>query len=31
LGAGKISKDEFFAHGHEMVAEKLGKAALAKA
>jgi pyruvate-ferredoxin/flavodoxin oxidoreductase len=29
--AGKISKDEFFAHGHEMVAEKLGKAALAKA
>jgi pyruvate-ferredoxin/flavodoxin oxidoreductase len=31
LQAGKISKDEFFAHGHEMVAEKLGKAALAKA
>ena len=29
--AGKISKEEFFAHAHEMVAEKLGKPALAKA
>ena len=31
LEAGKISKDEFFAHAHEMMAEKLGKAVLAKA
>jgi pyruvate-ferredoxin/flavodoxin oxidoreductase len=31
LEAGKISKDEFFAHAHEMVAERLGKPALAKA
>jgi len=31
LEAGKIAKDEFFAHAHEMVAEKLGKAVLAKA
>ena len=31
LEAGKISKDEFFAHAHEMVAEKLGKPVLAKA
>jgi len=30
LEAGKIAKDEFFAHAHEMVAEKLGKPALAK-
>jgi pyruvate-ferredoxin/flavodoxin oxidoreductase len=33
VDAGKISKDEFFAHAHEMLAEKLGTAspALAKA
>jgi len=33
VDAGKISKDEFFAHAHEMLAEKLGQAspALAKA
>ena len=31
LEAGKISKDEFFAHAHEMIAEKLGNAVLAKA
>jgi pyruvate-ferredoxin/flavodoxin oxidoreductase len=31
LEAGKISKDDFFAHAHEMLAEKLGKPALAKA
>jgi pyruvate-ferredoxin/flavodoxin oxidoreductase len=31
VDAGKISKDEFFAHAHEMLAEKLGNAALAKA
>ncbi len=31
LEAGKIAKDEFFAHAHEMVAEKLGKPVLAKA
>jgi len=30
LDAGKIARDEFFAHGHEMIAEKLGKPALAK-
>jgi pyruvate-ferredoxin/flavodoxin oxidoreductase len=30
LGAGKISKDEFFAHAHEIMAEKLGKAVLTK-
>jgi pyruvate-ferredoxin/flavodoxin oxidoreductase len=31
LEAGKIAKDEFFAHAHEMMAEKLGKPVLAKA
>ena len=31
LEAGKISKDEFFAHAHEMMAERLGKPVLAKA
>jgi pyruvate-ferredoxin/flavodoxin oxidoreductase len=31
VDAGKISKDEFFAHAHEMVAEKLGQPVLAKA
>jgi pyruvate-ferredoxin/flavodoxin oxidoreductase len=31
LEAGKIAKDEFFAHAHEMIAEKLGKPVLAKA
>jgi pyruvate-ferredoxin/flavodoxin oxidoreductase len=31
LEAGEISKDEFFAHAHEMMAEKLGKPVLAKA
>ncbi len=31
LDAGKISKDEFFAHAHEIMAEKLGKPVLAKA
>jgi pyruvate-ferredoxin/flavodoxin oxidoreductase len=31
LETGKIAKDEFFAHAHEMMAEKLGKAVLAKA
>jgi pyruvate-ferredoxin/flavodoxin oxidoreductase len=31
LEAGKISKDEFFAHAHEIMAEKLGKPVLAKA
>ncbi len=31
LDAGKISRDEFFAHSHEMLAERLGKPALAKA
>ena len=31
LEAGKIAKEEFFAHAHEMVAEKLGKPVLAKA
>ena len=31
LDAGKISKDEFFAHAHEMMSEKLGSAVLAKA
>jgi pyruvate-ferredoxin/flavodoxin oxidoreductase len=30
LEAGKIAKDEFFAHAHEMMAEKLGKPVLAK-
>ena len=30
LEAGKIAKDEFFAHAHEMVAERLGKPVLAK-
>jgi pyruvate-ferredoxin/flavodoxin oxidoreductase len=28
VDAGKISKDEFFAHAHEMLAEKLGKPVL---
>ena len=27
VDAGKIAKDEFFAHAHEMLAEKLGTAA----
>jgi pyruvate-ferredoxin/flavodoxin oxidoreductase len=31
LDAGKIAKEEFFAHAHELVAEKLGKPVLAKA
>ena len=31
LDAGKISKDDFFAHAHEMMAERLGNAVLAKA
>jgi pyruvate-ferredoxin/flavodoxin oxidoreductase len=31
LAAGKITKEDFFAHAHEMIAEKLGNAALAKA
>jgi len=31
LEAGKIAKDEFFRHAHEMMAEKLGKPVLAKA
>ena len=31
LEAGKITRDEFFAHAHEMVAERLGKPVLAKA
>jgi pyruvate-ferredoxin/flavodoxin oxidoreductase len=31
LEASKISKDEFFAHAHEIMAEKLGKPVLAKA
>jgi pyruvate-ferredoxin/flavodoxin oxidoreductase len=31
LEAGKISKEEFFAHAQELIAEKLGKPALAKA
>ena len=31
VDAGKISKAEFFAHAHEMMAEKLGNAVLAKA
>ena len=29
--AGKIAKDEFFAHAHEMLAEKLGKPVAVKA
>ena len=31
VDAGKISQDEFFAHAHEMMAERLGNAVLAKA
>jgi pyruvate-ferredoxin/flavodoxin oxidoreductase len=31
LDAGKIAKDEFFAHAHEIMAERLGKPVLAKA
>ena len=31
LDANKISRDEFFAHAHEIMAEKLGKPVLAKA
>jgi pyruvate-ferredoxin/flavodoxin oxidoreductase len=31
LEAGKIAKEDFYAHGYEMIAEKLGKPALAKA
>jgi pyruvate-ferredoxin/flavodoxin oxidoreductase len=31
VDAGKISKDEFFGHAHEMMAERLGKPVLAKA
>ena len=30
LDSGKIRKDEFFAHAHEIIAEKLGKEVLAK-
>ncbi len=30
LEAGKIARDEFFAHAHEMVAERLGKPVVAK-
>ena len=30
LEAGKIAKDEFFAHAHEIMAERLGKPVLAK-
>jgi pyruvate-ferredoxin/flavodoxin oxidoreductase len=30
LEAGKIARDEFFAHAHEMMAERLGKPVLAK-
>ena len=31
LAAGKIAKEDFFAHAQEMIAEKLGNAVLAKA
>jgi pyruvate-ferredoxin/flavodoxin oxidoreductase len=31
VDAGKIAKEEFFAHAHEILAEKLGNAVLAKA
>ena len=31
LDAGMMSKDEFFAHAHEIMAERLGKPVLAKA
>ena len=31
VSKGKITKEDFFAHAHEMIAEKLGNAALAKA
>jgi len=31
LDAGKIANDEFFAHAHEIMAERLGKPVLAKA
>ena len=31
LDANKISRDEFFAHAHEIIAERLGKPVLAKA
>jgi pyruvate-ferredoxin/flavodoxin oxidoreductase len=31
LEAGKIAKDEFFAHAHEIMAERLGKAVGVKA
>ena len=31
VDAGKISKDEFFAHAHEMLQEKLGNLVPAKA
>jgi pyruvate-ferredoxin/flavodoxin oxidoreductase len=31
LDAGKIAKDEFFGHAHEIMAERLGKPVLAKA
>ncbi len=31
LEAGKIANDEFFAHAHEMIAERMGKPVLAKA
>jgi pyruvate-ferredoxin/flavodoxin oxidoreductase len=31
VDAGKISHDEFFAHAHEMIAERMGKPVLAKA
>ncbi|MGH9599825.1 MAG: hypothetical protein ACRD27_08155, partial [Terracidiphilus sp.] len=31
VDAGKLSKEEFFAHAHEIIAERLGNAVLAKA
>jgi pyruvate-ferredoxin/flavodoxin oxidoreductase len=31
VDAGKVSLDEFFAHAHEMIAEKLGQPVMAKA
>ena len=31
VAPGKIAKDGFFAHAHEMIAEKLGEVELAKA
>ncbi len=31
VASGRIAKDEFFAHAHEMMAEWMGSAVLAKA